>query len=161
MQPFFSQLSAGDPTRMPGGAENLEFLEIQHDQRKKLEKGKTYRSLQSYVYGPSPLSSLCPRRNASFRFLRFAQASKHIFWHGQGRFERLCMCTACRWFELWPQEKMIEACFDQFQFDLEEAQAQRWETRTITPQRLLFNIGPREGEIEREDRPSAAFWWVT
>ena len=56
---------------------------------------------------------------------------------------------------------MIEACFDQFQFDLEEAQAQRWETRMITPQRLLFNIGPREGEIEREDRPSAAFWWVT
>ena len=40
-----------------------------------------------------------PRRNASFRFLQFAQASKHIFWHGQGRFERLCMCTACRWFE--------------------------------------------------------------
>lgn len=58
LQPFFSQLSAGDPARMPGGAENLEFLEIQHDQRKKLEKGKTYRSLQSYVYGPSPLSSL-------------------------------------------------------------------------------------------------------
>jgi|Cyp1metagenome_2_1107374.scaffolds.fasta_scaffold20642_9 hypothetical protein len=57
---------------------------------------------------------------------------------------------------------MIEACFDQFQFDLEEAQAQRcWETRMITTQRLLFNIGPRKGEIEREDRPSAAVWWVT
>jgi hypothetical protein len=26
---------------------------------------------------------------------------------------------------------------------------------------LLFNIGPRKGEIEREDRPSAAVWWVT